>query len=241
MDKRLAESFTGLGGELLTHSRYRGSEHEPGMVWASGRIRCQSDWIGLKLHCLKLDTAADLEVHLGEQAYVGVCPVEGTRVNVCGLFKMRKVRAAGRVDQLPAYLDACGLAQLAERLHGGEPDPQSAVGVTALSYAHRPTDGVIRLGDQSGLIAPFTGNGMAMALESAALAADPLTDYSAGRAEWNSTVAVINDRLHAAFNRRRRIARWLHPWLLSPSKQGCLAKLAEGGCLPFGLLFRLTH
>lgn len=241
LDERLAERFTSLGGELLTHARYRGPEAEDGLVWASGRERSASDWIGLKMHCLKLETAADLEVHLGEQAYVGVCPVEGSRVNVCGLFKLREVKAASRVDQLPAYLADCGLTELAERVRSGEPDPPSAVGVTALSYASRPTDDVIRLGDQAGLIAPFTGNGMAMAFESAALAVDPLCNYATGQTDWSTAVTAVNQRLHTALSGRRKIARWLHPWFLSPRKQNLLAALAGGGCLPFGLLFRLTH
>ncbi|WP_309382381.1 NAD(P)/FAD-dependent oxidoreductase [Cerasicoccus frondis] len=241
LDERLADKFVSLGGQLETKSRFQQNGRQEGMVWANGRERGESQWIGLKMHCQAMKTLADLEVHLGDHAYVGVCPVENDCVNVCGLFQLRKVEAHAREDQLPAYLVACGLGDLAERVRNGAPDALSAIGVTALSYEQRSPDGEIRLGDQSGLIAPFTGNGMALAMESAALAVEPLSAYATNQAGWKATVDMVNQRVTRTFYRRRRIARRLHPWLLAPRKQKLLATLAQSGLLPFGVLFRLTH
>ncbi|GHB94942.1 NAD(P)/FAD-dependent oxidoreductase [Cerasicoccus arenae] len=241
LDARLAERFVALGGDLRIGARLGPTEDLPGWVWSQGRERCESEWIGLKMHCQQLDLDSELELHLGAQAYVGLAPVEGGRVNVCGLFRQRPVAATSRVDRLPAYLDACGLGTLAVRVRGGQPDSVSAVGVTALSYEPSQPDGCVRLGDQSGLIAPFTGNGMAQALEGAALALEPLTRFAEGQGGWQQTAAEINERLQKSFRHRRAIARWLHPWLLSPPKQNLLAVLARARLLPFDVLFRLTH
>lgn len=241
LDARLAELFVELGGELRTGDRQQRQDGQKGWVWATGRERSASDWIGLKLHCQNMTLEAELEFHLGYDAYVGLSPVEDGRVNVCGLFRRREVTGDGRIDQLPTYLDAAGLGALAERVRAGDPDPVSAVGVTSLSYAPATWDGELRLGDQTGLIAPFTGNGMAQALEGAALALDPIHAYSEGRNDWAATVAKVNEDLRRAFSPRRSVARRLHPWLLDRHRQKLLAVLAQARMLPFGLLFRLTH
>lgn len=241
LDAQLAEKFTNAGGELRTGSRMTDSQLRAGVVWAQGRQRSESQWIGLKMHCLAMDSQADLEVHLGRHGYVGVASVENGRVNVCGLFRRRPVKADSREEQLPAYLDACGLNELAQRVREGQPDRLSAVGVTALSYAEQAPDQAIRLGDQSGLIAPFTGNGMALALSSAALTLDPLTDFAHGRIDWPTAVQQANARMTRRFRRRRQIAGMMHPWILQPNRQKLLALLARSGLLPFATLFRLTH
>lgn len=241
LDARLAERFTELGGELRLGQREAFAPGREGWVWAMGRERSASQWIGLKMHCQDLALTSDLELHLGDRAYVGLSRVEDGRVNVCGLFQQRAISAKGRTEQLPAYLEACGLGSLARRIRSARPDPPSAVGVTSLSYAPAKQDGELRLGDQAGLIAPFTGNGMAQALEGAALALAPLIQYHWGAKSWTDAVRVANESQRRAFTTRRRVARRLHPWLLSRRRQKLLAALARARLVPFDLLFRLTH
>lgn len=85
LDARLAETFVAAGGELVTNTRVAKPDGA-GRVFATGRRRADSTWLGLKLHARGLSLRDDLELHLGDHAYVGLVRVEDDRVNVCGLF-----------------------------------------------------------------------------------------------------------------------------------------------------------
>ncbi|MEO0795080.1 MAG: NAD-binding protein [Verrucomicrobiota bacterium] len=244
LDQRMAETFVDLGGTLECHQRVNAPRDESGWVAAQGRVKADSDWIGLKIHCRDLKLSSDLELHLGNQAYVGLSIVESGRVNICGLFKQRSTRAVPKPERIIEYLKASNLTYLAEQIASGDPDDKSAVGVAGLSYAPTSFDQVgqeIRLGDQSGLIAPFTGNGMASALISAHLAVDPIGQYARGKTSWESACQTVNKALKQTFNTRRSIARHLQPWILQTGKQRMLARAAKSNLLPFKLLYQLTH
>ena len=90
LDARLAALFTAANGQLSTDQRLASPPQEPGWVQTSGRQRTEaSPWIGLKLHARYLLTSDELEMHLGDGAYVGLSAVEDGWINVCGLFQRR--------------------------------------------------------------------------------------------------------------------------------------------------------
>ena len=85
-----------------------------------------------------------------------------------------------RESLLLDYLSACGLEKLAARIAAGEPDPASAAAVSGLDFTRTwRADRRVSLGDHLAAIPPYTGHGMALALESAAAALDPLLAYAA--------------------------------------------------------------
>ncbi len=239
LDARLAAAFTSAGGELRDATRAPDLAPSPGRVLATGRARRKSPWIGLKLHVHGLTLARDLELHLGAEGYVGLATTESGAVNVCGLFRRRTVTATGPA-LLPAYLAAVGLTGLADRIASAAVDPESVCAVAALDYAApSPEPDVIRLGDAHGLIPPFTGNGMAVALQSAETALDPLLAYARGAADWQTTCAATARALRRRFRVRLFAARALHPFFLQPRRQALLA--ACGRLLPLRPLYSLLH
>lgn len=246
LDARIAEAFLAAGGDLRVRSRVS-LEPAPGRVFAHGRhASTDSPWLGLKLHVHGLPLRADLEIHLGDHAYVGLCRVEEDRVNVCGLFRRRPDLALDRETALLAYLRAAGFDELAERIDSAEIDPESRCAVAALSFGRAPDrskEGGERLvlGDAHALIPPFTGNGMTMAFQSAALGLGPLLAWSRGEAEWGITVARIRSLLHARFRLRLATSGLLHPALLNPGAQSGLAVAARARLLPVGPLYHATH
>ncbi|MEO7413190.1 MAG: NAD(P)-binding protein [Opitutaceae bacterium] len=241
LDARLAETFVAAGGELRTHTRVTPANATPGRVLASGRRRGASPWIGLKFHVRSLALARELELHLGDQAYVGLARVENGRVNVCGLFHRRPLSARGP-NLLLAYLRAAGLSALAERLASAEPDPDSCCAVAAVTFDFKvPTEDDIRLGDACAMIPPFTGNGMAMAFQSAELALDPLVAYSRGERGWIEARDAINAALRRRFRLRLASAAGLHSFLLRPSRQRWLALVNRTRLLPFRSLYAVLH
>ena len=82
LDARLAAAFVDGGGELRTDTRVTDFAPRTGRVFATGRRRGRSPWLGLKIHARSLALVRDLELHLGAHAYVGLSRIEDGAANV---------------------------------------------------------------------------------------------------------------------------------------------------------------
>jgi 2-polyprenyl-6-methoxyphenol hydroxylase-like FAD-dependent oxidoreductase len=237
LDESMASAFATAGGDLRTGCRGP-SDAKPGRIMASGRRpQAGSRWVGLKQHFHQLDLREDLELHLGQGAYVGLTRIEGRAVNVCGLFpRPGRGEACGLIDRVRA----AGLASLALRLESATPVEASACAVAGLDYG-RPASQLAALGDYHGLIPPFTGHGMTVAMQSAALAARRLEPWARGRFAWDETLALLQQDLRRRFARKLAWGRVLHPWLLAPHGRRVVHLLHRWGALPLGPLYRLCH
>lgn len=241
LDARLARDFVEAGGTLHTHARADVGGDVEGRLFATGRRPARSPWLGLKLHVEGWQLAHGLEVHLGEQAYVGVCAVAGSRVNVCGLFRRRPISHRGP-PLLLAYLRATGLGTLAARLEDAAIEPDSFCAVAGLGFARRiPASDRIQLGDAAAMIPPFTGNGMTMAFQSAEIAFEPLLAYARGDRSWRETVTRVNASMRTRFRVRLASAGLLHPFLLEPRRQRWLRALTRSRLLPLRPLYAMLH
>jgi flavin-dependent dehydrogenase len=241
LDARLAHGFVAAGGELRTRSRVTDSDPLDGRVFATGRRRGSSPWLGLKVHAQGFELERELEVHLGSGAYVGLARVEGGVVNLCGLFRRRTASGPG-LALLGASLRAAGLDQLAARLDSACIVPGSFSAVAALGFDRRvPTDGRLRLGDACAMIPPFTGNGMAMAFQSAELALDPLLAYARHENTWAEACRTIHNALRRQFRLRLASAHALHPFMLRRGWQAWLNGLGRARLIPFQTLYATLH
>jgi len=247
LEARLIQDFVSAGGDLRLNTRApapsANAEDLPGKIWTAGRrADTASPWLGLKIHCRNLRVGHDLEVHLGRGGYVGAARIEDGRVNLCGLFRVRPKLRGPRETLLLDYLAACGLDQLAARIVAGDPDPASVAAVSGLDFKHTwRADQRVALGDHHAAIPPYTGHGMALALENAAAALDPLLAYARGQNLWHATAQTIRRAVAAQQDSRLRWARLLHPWLLRPVGQTLLLALADSRLLPFNFFYRATH
>lgn len=244
LDLRLAEAFAAAGGTLETGRRVELDPAESGVIFASGRVRTRSRWLGLKVHASGFRLERDLEFHLGNRAYVGLCAVAPGVVNVCGLFRRRPGLQTSRSTALLSYLEAAGLNKLAGKLLAARIDEASCSAVAGFGFdlpspaSHPPA---ISLGDAFAMIPPFTGNGMAMAFQSAETAAAPLLAWARGAAEWPETVRVTTEALRRRFSRRLYIASKLHPFLLHPARQSLFNLANRTGLLPVQALSSALH
>ncbi len=247
LDQQLIDRYLSLGGELETRTRYTGNA-APGMIFASGRPNTKgSQWLGIKCHLLDYQLSADLEMHLGDGAYLGLSGVEDGRVNACGLFKLRREVKAPRLELMTAYLRACGLHDMAEKVATAEKDEHSCLGVNAFEFGwqSQPDEdlqtGKLRIGDQCAIIGPFSGNGMSMAFQSSAVALDPVNDWATGDCSWQDTCQTVSVQLRQEFRRRLQLSSLLHPFLTDPTKQRLITTLGRARLLPYETLFRVLR
>lgn len=237
MDVALKDLFMAEGGELRTRDRVV-REGREGLVWAAGRGgQKESTWLGLKGHFQGVPLRGGLEMHLGDGGYVGLTPItkDGNWLNVCALFKKRTLRAENLIT---AYLRACALDDLADRLEAGELKRSSLTGVSGLQLGVQGgTAGLCSLGDAERMIPPFTGNGMSMAFEAAECALQPLVDYAQGR-EWSECCAEVADAIESRFQKRVALALRLQRFIETAGGRRILSLAARSGLLPFHWLHR---
>jgi flavin-dependent dehydrogenase len=152
------------------------------------------DLVGFKMY-FQLTPASEaalahkIALILFKDGYAGLQMVEGGRANLCLLTSRARLKTAG--GKWPVLLAAlCDESQyLAEILADATELLAQPLTIYRVPYGfiHRPVAGdsarVFRLGDQAGVIPSFTGDGMAIALHSAAvavacaLAGDGALDY----------------------------------------------------------------
>lgn len=242
LDARLAENFEAIGGELRRRTRVVDDQSHAGRVFAMGRRRdSASRWIGLKVHARDLPLRRELELHLGDGGYVGLARIEDDQVNICGLFQRHALSDSGP-ELLVRYVRAIGLGELAGRLEGADLSAESFCAVAALEFCRGvATPNEIRLGDASAMIPPFTGNGMAIAFQSAEVALDPLVAFAEGKADWATTCAITNAALRRRFRLRFASAGALHPFLTQRRTQRWLGVLGRARLLPMRALYAALH
>lgn len=237
LDDRLQRQFLSLGGTLVTNSRITPS---PGVIWAAGRPRQPSPWLGLKCHARNLPLTQDLEMFTSPSGYIGLAKIEGGMVNICGLFKARPVRGAKGSALLLAMLRESGLHALTDRMEAADLNESSFCGVAGFQTGVQagPAFGI---GDAASMIPPFTGNGMSMAFQSAECALQPALDYSTGGKAWLEAAAASSARQRARFKRRLATATVLHHFLMNRTAMRITRALARRKMMPFGTLLRLVR
>jgi flavin-dependent dehydrogenase len=197
-------------GEIRTRTLFLASgKHDIRDVKRSNG-RARDDFIGFKTYfALAAPQRAALhgvvEIVLFAGGYAGLQLVEGGQANLCLLVTRSRFEQAGRSwDALLAGL--CRESPLlAERLDGASAllDRPLAIYQIPYGFLHRPRssdmEGLFRLGDQVGVIPSLSGDGMAIALHSARLAA---SFYLAqGR-----TSAAFHQRVRADIGSQIRLA-----------------------------------
>lgn len=201
-------------------------------------------WIAIKSHYEKSDFPDDLvALHNFNGGYCGLSKTESGAVNVCYLatyksFKRYKKPEAFRENVLRKnpcldhfFLEATELFE-------------KPLSIAQVSFSKKTAvkDHILMIGDTAGLIHPLCGNGMAMAVKSAQLAAEVILQYyqkkSLERAEMERK---YEQRWKQEFNRRILIGRCLQKIMQKES----LAKVSQAvlSSMPFLLpaIIKQTH
>lgn len=123
-----------------------------------------------------------ISMAVGRDGYVGVVRVEGGRLNVAAAFDPEPVKRQGMAALAGEVLQQAGLPPI-EGLPSAEWRGTPLLTRRAEAVA---AERILALGDATGYVEPFTGEGMAWAMV-AAVAAAPLA--VAGAQAWSPTIA----------------------------------------------------
>lgn len=188
----------------------------------------QHPYVGFKRHHRARDnprgrrTDAELgghvEIHGFEGGYCGMSHIETGEINVCMLLEQRFVDGIERPTwpEIAAAIAAAN-PRLATRLDGLEPSEDGMHAVAQVPFELKTPfeDGIFYCGDAAGMIAPLTGDGQAMALESARMLADVLLELAPrpDSADIETAGGRWRRRWRMRYEPRLRLGRKLQ-WLL---------------------------
>jgi flavin-dependent dehydrogenase len=185
----------------------------------------QSDLIGFKLHWqltpAQIEDLRDaMDLYLFPGGYGGLSLIENDAANLC-LVVRRNV--LGSLGGWPALFSAIleSNRHLRQLLKGGEPLWAQPLAVSPIPYGYLSTsdDGLWRIGDQAAVIPSFTGDGISIALHSAALAARM---FLAGE-----TAAAYHQTLRDQLRRSMTLATWLSRAAVTTSGRACALSAAR--------------
>jgi len=150
-----------------------------------------------------------IELYSFRRGYLGVSSLEGELINVCGLVHAtRLAHHKGRWDSFVEQIrsEEPPLEAMYSQVTPAQEQYLSSEPVIFRSRS-AVEGGIFMLGDASGVIDPLTGNGMAMAIQSAFLAAPLIEQAFDDRPRAENT---YRERHHATFAHRiawsRRVA-----------------------------------
>jgi flavin-dependent dehydrogenase len=188
----------------------------------SHRVGRQDDFIGLKMHYrLAPDQQAQLarsvELVLFHGGYLGLAPVENGLANLCLVVTKSRFAACGKKWETLRQQLLLATPHLAARLAGAMPCWEKPLAIFGIPYGfmHCPSSqdslALYRLGDQLAVIPSLFGEGMAIALHTACLAA---------ACYLQSDAAVYHRRavqqLSAQINSATRLSRLIAAPFLQP-------------------------
>jgi menaquinone-9 beta-reductase len=135
-------------------------------------------WVAFKAHLENTRVAEGAcEIYFYNGGYGGLSSVEGGLSNLCFIVSANDVRRCASDPERVMREVVMTNARAAETLAAATANTPW-LSVSLESFGHRslvPARGLITIGDAAAFIDPFTGSGMLMAIESAAVAATAIT------------------------------------------------------------------
>ncbi|MRX41346.1 FAD-dependent oxidoreductase [Flavobacterium sp. LC2016-23] len=211
-------------------------------VLARDFIHKKSSWLAVKAH-YSGDFPDDLvALHNFSGGYCGISKVENNSINICYLAdyatfkKYKNIEAYQRKvlyknKRLKSILESSALLF------------EKPITISQISFdPKQPVENhILMIGDTAGLIHPLCGNGMAMALHSAKIAAELVLDFQNGAISREVLERTYTQRWKANFGRRLFMGRVLAKILSRKKMANFLISIVASfpGLLPF--IIKQTH
>ena len=161
---------------------------------------------------------ATIDLYSFRHGYLGVNAIEGGMTNICGL--VHASRLAGHKGRWDAFVETIRgeEAKLEELYARYEPAQDGFLSSEPVIFRARSAveGGIFMIGDASGIIDPLTGNGMAMAIQSALVAA-PYILRLLGGGERGAIENAYREEHRAMFAGRIRWSRQVARLLSRPA------------------------
>jgi geranylgeranyl reductase family protein len=177
------------------------------------------------------------DLHLGRGWYAGAALYGGGAANVVAAVPIEMFRRA-RGDSAGLFDEACEAIPTLKRLMRRARRVSPFVSAGPLGYVRRRAvdEGLLLVGDAAGTVDPMTGEGIAMALRGAELAAAAADRALRNGDRSRDTLASYDHERVRAFTDAwtvSRLLQWIvrRPWLAAPLARGMLRDPSMAGSL----------
>ncbi len=202
----------------------------------------RSPYVGVKRHFRGPFPQDLVGLHTVPGGYCGISAVENDLVNVCYLTHTIALHDNGGI----AHFEERGLRAnplLGRYLDQLSPAFERPLVISQVDFARKKTaqDHVLMLGDAAGLIHPLAGNGMAMALRSAALLAPFAAQFLRGDLTRRQLESRHTQIWHREFGTRRYVSWGLQSVFESATLSEAMCGAANAIPALARLVIRSTH
>ena len=195
---------------------------------------------GFKRHYRGMQHHGVIELYSFDRGYLGVSDVEGGITNICGL--VHASRLTGHKGKWDSFVDEIrGEEKVLEAMYSRYAPAQEHFlsSEPVIFRARSPVEGgVFMVGDASGVIDPLTGNGMAMAIQSALVLAPLILQLLATPQHRDAIEREYRARHAAMFRPRIAWSRRVASLLSRPALLDASLRVAKG---PAAGAFLLRH
>lgn len=177
-----------------------------------------SDLVAFKAHFSGVSVPHTIEIHAFPGGYCGLSHVENDRLNVCWIGHTDGLQDAGGRPETMMQATLRQNPHLDERLSAAtrETDFYAVSQVSLEPKAPFERD-VCMIGDTAGMIAPLCGDGMAMALDAASLAAPHVEAFLEGDRTAEGFRSGYRQDWSDTFSLRMRVGRLAHAAAMRPA------------------------
>ncbi len=204
----------------------------------------KSPWLGVKCHYANNDFPNDMvALHNFDGGYAGLSKTETGAVNFCYLTTFESFKKYGSI---PDFNKRCAAKNphLKEFLDRAEPLFEKPLSIAQISFAQKKPviDHILMCGDSASLIHPLCGNGMAMAIHAAKLAAEGILGYFRdGKTDRGALEHQYTQQWHTHFASRLRMGRHIQRLLLNETASAIAIRTVANSKKIVGAMIRRTH
>ncbi|MCM5663265.1 NAD(P)/FAD-dependent oxidoreductase [Galbibacter mesophilus] len=178
----------------------------------------KSGWLGVKAHYHLEDFPKNMvELHSFNGGYAGLSKTETGAVNCCYLASYKSFKKERNVEAFTKNTVAKNPC-LNDFFNNSHPIFKEPMAIAQVSFSEKKSvhNHILMCGDTAGLIHPLCGNGMAMAIHSAKLAAEEIDSYFKNSAQSRADLEKSYEkRWNRLFKKRLWMGRRLQSILLN--------------------------
>ena len=183
-----------------------------------GFIKKKSPWLAVKAHYTGDFPNDVVGLHNFKGGYCGVSKVENNKTNICYLADYNTFKSYKNLEeyQEKVVTKNPNLKAIFETMTLVSEKPLT---ISQISFAKKSAveNHILMIGDTAGLIHPLCGNGMAMAIHSAKIASNLVTQYLKNELLSREELeALYKQEWNHNFRHRLRTGRWLASLLQKP-------------------------
>ncbi|WP_367209010.1 NAD(P)/FAD-dependent oxidoreductase [Sphingobacterium sp. R2] len=206
-------------------------------------MRKKSPWIAVKAHYFA-DFPSDLiALHHFKGGYCGISKVEDSQVNLCYLADLDTFKRYKNIEDFQQYVLSKNRYLKCFFEHSKLIfDKPLTISQFSFDKKSAVEDHILMIGDTAGLIHPFCGNGMAMAIHGAKIASELIVDYYNGHIHSrNQLERAYVSQWNRTFRKRLFFGRLLSRILRHKAGLAILMKTALFFPKLLSLMIKQTH